>query len=324
VSQHELVLNGNGVRVDGQPLVFFHYHGLRLRESAARHVRWRSDHPIGDEERRLLWQPYVTALSRAVADLRPLAGGDRLGVEPFSPADAGRNAARRVLPRPARRLARRTLTALRPRASWKSRSVAKQHRELVLDELKHPNDVPPFRTFLEAVDVLVREFPLAAPARLLDVGCGAGHYSELLARFQPGRFSYVGCDYSEEMIRAARGLWPGREFVVADLFDEALDLSGFDVLLAGALVDVLDDYERALDVLLGSPAPYVLLHRQRITEESSHAEETTAYRRQTTFASYLNLADLERIAARHSRSVARTFAVDGDVRSFLLPAAGAA
>jgi SAM-dependent methyltransferase len=315
VSRFELARNGNGLRVDGGRLVFFHYHGLHLQESAAGRLGWRSDHPIGDTERDLLWKPYVAALSRAVDDLRPLAGGARLGVEPFSP----RAAARRVVPRPARALVRRGLAAVSAGSTWKSRSVAEQHRKLVLEQLSRPGQVAPFHAFREAVDVLVREFALPDPARLVDVGCGAGHYGELLERFHPGRFDYTGWDFSPAMIEAARSLWPDRTFVVADLFDQTLDLSAFDVVLAGALVDVLQDYERALDVLLGSRGTYVLLHRQRVTEGRSHVDRVAGYERQRTFASYLNPADLERIAARHSRSIARVFTVDGDVRTFLLP-----
>jgi SAM-dependent methyltransferase len=310
-SRYELSLNGTGVRVDGAPLVFFHYHGLHLRIAAPGRLAWRSDHPIGERERELLWTPYVAALARAVDDLRPLAGGERLGVEPFW--------SRRLVPGPARGLVRRVLSS----RTWTSRSVAEQHRDLVLDELGHPDDVAPYRAFREAVDVLVAEFPLADPARLVDVGCGAGHYGELLERFHPGSFEYTGYDYSTEMIRIARDLWPGRRFEVKDLFDESLDLSAFDVVFAGALVDVLSDYERALRVLLGSRAPYVLLHRQRITDAPSRVEDTAGYARQRTFATYLNRGELERLAAEHSRTVAREFTVEGDKRTFLLPLADA-
>jgi hypothetical protein len=38
----------------------------------------------------------------------------------------------------------------------------------------------------------------------------------------------------------------------------------------------------------------------------------------------VNPRDLERVAARHSREIARTFVVEGDIRTFLLPLADAA
>ena len=94
---------------------------------------------------------------------------------------------------------------------------------LAEQQLANPEDVAPYRTFLEAIERLVREERLPEPARLLDFGCGVGHYSELLERYFPGRFAYTGCDFSEPMLAAARARWPEREFVVNDLFANELD-----------------------------------------------------------------------------------------------------
>ena len=102
-----------------------------------------------------------------------------------------------------------------------------------------------------------------------------------------------------------------------DLFANTLDLGRFDLVVAGALVDVTADYERALDVLLGSAAPYVLLHRQQVTEGMSRVEVVSGYASQTTYRSYLNREDLERIGARHSRSILASFDVQDDIHSFL-------
>ena len=33
----------------------------------------------------------------------------------------------------------------------------------------------------------------------MDIGCGIGAYSELLAQYAPGRFEYVGADYAAEV-----------------------------------------------------------------------------------------------------------------------------
>src|SRR5207248_1547562 len=99
------------------------------------------------------------------------------------------------------------------------------------------------------------------PARLLDLGCGTGHYSELLERSFPGRFTYVGWDYAPAMVETARKRWPGREFAVNDVFAPDLDLEPFEVICASSLVDVVADWRRALAILLAAPAPYVLLHR---------------------------------------------------------------
>jgi SAM-dependent methyltransferase len=195
--------------------------------------------------------------------------------------------------------------------------------ELAREQLRDPESVPPYRAFLEAIEWAVAELPLSDPARLLDFGCGVGHYSELLERRFRGRFEYTGCDYSEAMIEAARREWPGRRFVTNDLFANTLDLGTFDLVVASALVDITEDYERALDVLLGSGAPYVLLHRQQVKDGPSRVEVVPGYPGQTTYRSYLSRADLERIAAAHRRSNLASFDVEDDIRSFLFGRAAA-
>ncbi len=321
VSRHEVTALGGsgGIGVDGQGLVFFHYQGLHLQWTARGRLAWWTLYVPSPTVARLLWQPYVRELERAVADAQEVAPDARLGVEPFVLRASLRRGARRVVPRRARRLLRSGLSALPSRHSWKSGSVARQHRDLILDQLARPEDVAPFRAFVEVIDELLNDPCLPDPARFLDFGCGAGHYSELLDRRFPARFDYTGCDVSEKMVETAQQLWPSRRFVVNDVFANQLDLSSFDVVCASALVDVLADYERALDTLLGSRAPYVILHRQRVTSGQPRAERTAGYKGQKTFASYIRLDSLEEIAARHSRRVAHTFLVEADMQSFILP-----
>lgn len=202
--------------------------------------------------------------------------------------------------------------------SWKSDAVAGKMRALARQQLAAPEPAPPYRAFLEAIRVLTREFPLPAPARLVDIGCGTGHYSELLDRYFPRRFDYTGCDFAPEMVESARAEWPGRVFVVNDVLDNALDLGAYDVVLAGGLVDVLPDYRRALDVLLGSAAPYVILHRQRVTHGRSRVDVVQGYPGQRTHRTSLNRAELEAVAARLGRRIVRTFPVEGPIFTFLL------
>jgi hypothetical protein len=120
------------------------------------------------------------------------------------------------------------------------------------------------------------------------------------------------------MVNVARERRPGKTFVVNDLFENHLDLDAFDVICAGALVDILTDYEQALHILLGADAPYVVLHRQRMTDTSSHVEEAPGYESQTTYRSFLSRADLERIARVHGREISRVVDVADGIQTFLL------
>jgi hypothetical protein len=82
-------------------------------------------------------------------------------------------------------------------------------------------------------------------------------------------------------------------------------------------VDITEEYEHALDILLGSAAPFLLLHRQQLTDGRSRVEVVPGYSGQTTYRSYLNRGDLDRIASRHGRSILASFHVEDDIHSFL-------
>jgi SAM-dependent methyltransferase len=334
VSRYMLQLRGDAVLVDGQPLIFYHYHSLTLYgglEALARMrvlpppyrssgdgLVWRSGYPMSAPERRLVWEPYVQRLAHAVADVRALDPSFDRGFVERRPVEVARDAASSAVAR-ARGIARRLHGASQsPGESWRSRSVARQMAKLAEQQLQAPETVAPFSAFLQAIEALLADHPLPQPARFLDFGCGIGQYSELLERRFPGRFDYTGCDYAEEMIAEARARWPGRRFVVNDVFDNKLDLDSFDVVCASSLVDVVADYETALNVLLGAGAPYVLLHRQRIAEGASSVDVGPGYRGQQTYRVRLDFADLERLAAAHGRKIERQFDVEGEIRSFLL------
>lgn len=73
ISRYELSEADQGVLVDGEPLVFYHYHRLRLIEGGG--YDWRPPgYLISNRERRLVYDPYMTALDcarRRVAEVNP-------------------------------------------------------------------------------------------------------------------------------------------------------------------------------------------------------------------------------------------------------------
>lgn len=323
--------------VDGRPLVFYHYQSLELyrrtwllhrlglfrshRSTPEVSWTWTTWYELSPREQELVWDPYIRRLEAAVDEIRAVDAGYEVPLE--DGLRFGATAARTHLGSFLRRASWRVRTRPR-RDSWKSPSVAAQMRTRAREQLRDPASVPPLRVFLEATRTLVEEFTLPEPARLLDAGCGVGLYSELLERFFPGRFVYTGSDFSADMVAVARAEWPDRDFVVDDLCATTLDLGTFDVIVASALVDVLPDYREALDVLLGSRAPYVLLHRQRTTVRPSRAEPAVGYKGQRTYSTWLNEDELTQLVRRHGRVIARRFDVEGDVSSFLCPQTGRA
>ena len=331
VANYSLGSRNGSVLVDDRELVFYHFHSLRLyRGSAlARALRplgadlrqmtarprwvWTTNAALTPREEELIWDPYLGELARVMREV-PAANGRGVA--------GTRDLVQTVRPhlahvRPVLRRARGKLAQPDHSQSWKEADVSRQMLELTREELREPETVPPYRAFLEAIDWILAELDVPDPARFLDFGCGVGHYCELLERRYPGRFEYTGCDYSPAMVEAAQAEWGARRFVVNDLFANTLDLRAFDIVSAGALVDVTQDYERALDALLGQGPRFVLLHRQQVTDGRSRVEVAAGYTGQTTYRSYLSRDDLERAGSRHGRQILASFHVQGDVHSFL-------
>ena len=82
--------------------------------------------------------------------------------------------------------------------------------------------------------------------RLLEVGCGGGYYSEVLATLLPGGVRYTGIDYSEEMVARARQHYHATPFVVADATRLPYAANAFDVVLNGVSLMHIVDYQAAI------------------------------------------------------------------------------
>lgn len=315
---------------DRVPAIFYHFHSLRLYRGitllrrvglfhgyqllrASIPLVWTS-YPLSPEQRELIWEPYLRRLATEVVTIRGVRTGFEAGFLRVRPVRALLLAARFRAAAASGRVRR----AGRLSQSWKSADVAAQMSSLAEANLREPERVAPFRAFVAVMTMLVERHPLPERPRILDFGCGVGHYADLLDRAFP-RFEYVGCDYSEAMIAEARSRRPDHTYLVNDLFDNRLELETFDVILAGALVDVIDRFQEALQLLLGSGAQYLVLHRQRMTHGASRVDIVGGYKGQRTYASHLGFDELEVLAEKHGRRVAETVRVDEGIWSFLLP-----
>jgi trans-aconitate 2-methyltransferase len=106
----------------------------------------------------------------------------------------------------------------------------------------------------------VRDLLAALPAidarSVIDIGCGPGNSTELLA----GRFAGAavsGFDSSPDMIAAARERLPGLRFDIADIEPWAFknDAASFDVILANAVLHWVPDHARLFPALAAKLAP---------------------------------------------------------------------
>ncbi|SFU97519.1 trans-aconitate 2-methyltransferase [Methylobacterium sp. 174MFSha1.1] len=103
-----------------------------------------------------------------------------------------------------------------------------------------------------AADLLAR-VPLSAPARAVDLGCGPGNSTALLAvRFPTARIT--GLDSSPAMLEEARRTLPDLTFVEADLATWEPETAP-DLIFANAVLQWLPDHARLLPRLAGFLAP---------------------------------------------------------------------
>jgi trans-aconitate 2-methyltransferase len=96
---------------------------------------------------------------------------------------------------------------------------------------------------------------LAAPATIVDLGCGPGNSTEVIAKRWPAA-RITGLDNSADMIAAARKDQPGREWVVGDISTWARgDGNSFDLVFSNAAMQWVEDHATAFAGLLTRVAP---------------------------------------------------------------------
>lgn len=102
-----------------------------------------------------------------------------------------------------------------------------------------------------AID-LVAAIPCESPRIAVDLGCGPGNSTEVLAARYP-MASITGIDNSDDMIRAARERLPQLSFELADIAGWKAD-RGVDVILANASLQWLPDHAELYPHLLAQLA----------------------------------------------------------------------
>jgi trans-aconitate 2-methyltransferase len=103
-----------------------------------------------------------------------------------------------------------------------------------------------------AVDLLAR-VPAAAPASVVDLGCGAGNLVPLfLARWPDAKLT--GVDSSPEMLARARTAYPQAQFFQGDI-GQWRPARPVEALFSNAALHWLDGHERLLPALLEAVAP---------------------------------------------------------------------
>ena len=79
---------------------------------------------------------------------------------------------------------------------------------------------------------------------IIDLGCGAGRFAELL--WQKGYENYFGVDFSKELIKIAKKSVPDYRFLTEDVFNVASMFNQFDVLV---FLEILEHIMGDLEIL---------------------------------------------------------------------------
>jgi 2-polyprenyl-3-methyl-5-hydroxy-6-metoxy-1,4-benzoquinol methylase len=134
--------------------------------------------------------------------------------------------------------------------------LAQDSLERLVPDALEPGDA----TGRETLRLHVERYEFAArclePGRVLDIACGVGYGTRLLADRISGRAQVVGVDLSEPAIAYARSRYasPGVEFRLADALGFR-DAEGFDSIVSLETIEHLDDPRRFLAGLAGMLRP---------------------------------------------------------------------
>ena len=105
------------------------------------------------------------------------------------------------------------------------------------------------------------------PGTVLEVGCGGGYNSELVASKFP-TIDYTGVDISEAMIDIAREHYPTRRFAVGSAYELDFGDRSFDVVLDGVALLHMPGWRTALAEYARVARSSVVLHGLTLTDDS--------------------------------------------------------
>lgn len=148
-------------------------------------------------------------------------------------------------------------------AAWQDVSIpANQYCMAVREELKRLREghlCAPFKALVDCFKELPMDFVLGKPS-LLDIGASGGYYSEVL---KTERFpvDYTGMDFSKTFKQFAEQLYPGIRFDVGDARHLPYSARQFDIVLSGAVLMHVFEYEEAIKEAIRVSNRYVLFHR---------------------------------------------------------------
>jgi SAM-dependent methyltransferase len=138
-----------------------------------------------------------------------------------------------------------------------SRTVARQERAYrgLIAAMKRGEPRIDFKVAAEAIAAT----GIANPS-VIEVGCGSGYYSEVLATLLPCPMRYRGIDYSQAMVARAKAHYPSRAFEVADATRLPYADRTFDIVFNGVSLMHIVDFPAVIREAARVAKRYCLFH----------------------------------------------------------------
>jgi ubiquinone/menaquinone biosynthesis C-methylase UbiE len=193
-------------------------------------------------------------------------------------------------------------------SGWKRpRSAARQQAayDRLLAAMEQGAPRRDFTVAAEAVDAA----GLAEPS-LLEVGCGGGYHSAILAALCRCSPRYLGADYSAEMIDGARQRFPGIAFELADTTALPYPDDAFDIVFEGVALMHILDHRKAISEIARVARSHVVFHCVPVFDDEHPTQYLFkfAYGEPVTEAVF-SRAELERDFAAAGLAVERSWDV---------------
>lgn len=200
----------------------------------------------------------------------------------------------------------------RLRMAWLNDDMPARQRELVdrqLEAYRHGEEVDVFDVLVKSLRDLVG---VAAPMRVLEVGCSSGYYSEVF-RIAKLDVDYTGCDYSEPFVMLARQRHPGLPFDIQDATALVYADNTYDVVISGCCLLHIPEYQVAVAETARVARRYAIFHRTPVVL----GQPNKYYRKQAygveTVEIHFNEPQFLRLLANSGLELLSTYTLDETV-----------
>ena len=257
IDKYKLRHHAGSIRVDDDPLVFFHFHGTVHVSEDTWDVRIRgAQHNSMDILIEGIYRPYLALVGYCFGVLASI-----YGLKPRGDRRYG-DRIKEMLKQRQEQEEQQKLQQAQPPSLSDVYQVLDQPIPAAPDEAWHSSDVSEWqeaaytsvlsemrkgsvRIDLAVAATAVQKTGLERPS-LLDIGCGSGYYSEIFDFLLKGTVDYTGIDYSEAMVTLARCRYPQGRFQQADATALPFADNSFDIVFNAASLMHIPDHKAAI------------------------------------------------------------------------------